>query len=325
MDTKNKKIIFMGTTEFAGGILKSLLINGYNVIGVVCQPDKPVGRKKNLEFSFTKKVALENNIDIFQPFNIKEDNEWLVNKEPDLIITCAYGQIVPQKVLDLPPLGCINVHGSLLPKLRGAAPIQYAILNDLKVTGVTIMNMVKKMDVNEPEEEKKEEEDLIIKVPLGTVITNTDTGDSLFKKMEEAAALLLIDTLDDYIDGKLSGEKQDEESVSFAPSIKREEEIINWNDTRRNIYNKIRALNSVPGAYTLLEDLSIKVFSSEEIYKEYIGECGEIVEILKDRIFVKVKDGAISICEVQPSGKKRMSVRDFLNGNKDLKGKIFHD
>ena len=310
MDTKNKKIIFMGTTEFAGGILKSLLINGYNVIGVVCQPDKPVGRKKNLEFSFTKKVALENNIDIFQPFNIKEDNEWLVNKEPDLIITCAYGQIVPQKVLDLPPLGCINVHGSLLPKLRGAAPIQYAILNDLKVTGVTIMKMVKKMDAG----------DIFAKKEV--VITNTDTGDSLFKKMEEAAALLLIDTLDDYIDGKLSGEKQDEESVSFAPSIKREEEIINWNDTRRNIYNKIRALNSVPGAYTLLEDLSIKVFSSEEIYKEYIGECGEIVEILKDRIVVKVKDGAISICEVQPSGKKRMSVRDFLN---DLKGKIFHD
>lgn len=313
MDNKMTKIVFMGTTEFAGGILNALLVNCYNVVGVVCQPDKPVGRKRVMEFPFTKKIAIENNIDVFQPLNIREDNEWLVSKNPDLIITCAYGQIVPQKVLDIPRLGCINVHGSLLPQLRGAAPIQYAILNDLKITGITIMQMVKKMDAGDMFAKKEVE------------VSNDDTGDSLFKKMENVAAKLLIDILPDYIDGKLVGEKQNEEEVTFAPSIKREEEIIDWKDAKRNIYNKIRALNSIPGAYTLLDDLSIKIFACQEIEKEYFGECGEIVEILKDKIIVKVSDGAIAITEVQPSGKKRMLVRDFLNGNKDLKGKIFHD
>ena len=313
MNKENLKIVFMGTTEFAGGILNALLDNGYNVIGVVCQSDKPVGRKKILEFPFTKKIAIENNIDVFQPLNIREDNEWLVAKNPDLIVTCAYGQIVPQKVLDIPRLKCINVHGSLLPELRGAAPIQYAILNDLKVTGITIMEMVKKMDAGDMFAKREVE------------VSNTDTGDSLFKKMEKVAASLLIDMLPDYIDGKLVGEKQDEENVTFAPSIKREEEIIDWNDKQRNIYNKIRALNSVPGAYTLLDGQSIKVFESEEVNREYAGKCGEIVEVLKDKIIVKASDGAIALKEVQPSGKKRMLVRDFLNGNKDLKGKVFND
>lgn len=313
MNKENVRIVFMGTTEFAGGILKSLLENKYNVIGVVSQPDKPVGRKKVLEPTFTKKIALENNIEVFQPFNIREDNEWLINKNPDLIVTCAYGQIVPEKVLNIPKLGCINVHGSLLPNLRGAAPIQYAILTDLKVTGVTIMQMVKKMDAGDMFAKREVE------------VSNIDTGDSLFKKMEIVASNLLIDILPDYLNGDLKGEKQDEGLVSFAPSIKREEEIINWKDSKRNIYNKIRALNSVPGAYTLLDDTSIKIYESEEIDKIYEGEYGQIVDVLKDKIVVKVKDGAIAIKEVQPAGKKRMLVRDFLNGNKDLKGRKFHD
>jgi len=313
MGIKETRIIFMGTTEFAGGVLKALLDNGYEVVGVVCQPDKPVGRKKVMEFPFTKKLAIENNIEVFQPLNIKDDNEWLELKKPELIITCAYGQLVPQKVLDIPLLGCINIHGSLLPEFRGAAPIQYAILKDLKITGVTIQKMVKKMDAG----------DIFAKREVR--IDNTDSGDSLFKKMEGVAASLLVDILPDYIDGKLVGERQDEEKVTFAPSIKREEEIIDWNDKKRNIYNKIRALNSTPGAYSLLDDLSIKIYDSEEVDKEFIGTCGEIVEVLKDRFIVKVKDGGIAIKEVQPSGKKKMLVRDFLNGNKDLKGKIFHD
>lgn len=313
MNKQEIKIVFMGTTEFAGGILNSLISNNYNVIGVVCQPDKPVGRKKVMEFPFTKNIAVENNIEVFQPCNIREDNDWLVDKNPDLIVTCAYGQIVPQKVLDIPRLGCINVHGSLLPSLRGAAPIQYAILNDLKVTGITIMQMVKKMDAG----------DMFAKCEVE--ISNTDTGDSLFKKMELAASKLLIDILPDYIEGNLKGEVQDENKVSFAPSIKREEEIINWEDSRRTIYNKIRALNSVPGAYSLLDDISVKIYECEEVDKEYSGKNGEIVEVLKDKIIVKVMDGAIAIKGLQPSGKKRMFARDFINGNKDLKGKIFHE
>ena len=313
MNKEKTKILFMGTTEFAGGILNGLFSHGYNIIGIVCQPDKPVGRKKINEFPFTKKMALEHDIEVFQPLNIKDDNEWIVEKNPDLIITCAYGQIVPQKVLDIPRLGCINVHGSLLPKLRGAAPIQYAILNDLKTTGITIMQMIKKMDAGDMYAQKEVE------------ISNTDTGDTLFKKMELAATELLIKVLPDYIEGKLEGTKQDEAKVTFAPSIKREEEIINWKDTKRNIYNKIRALNSTPGAYTILDNINIKIFNSEEIEKQYEGKCGEIVEVLKDKIIVKTCDGAIAITELQPSGKKKMPVKDYLNGNKDLKGKIFHD
>ena len=307
MNKENLKIVFMGTTEFAGGILQALLNNGYNVIGVVCQPDKPVGRKRIMEYPFTKNIALNNNIEVFQPLNIREDNEWLEVKKPDLIVTCAYGQIVPQKVLDIPSLGC------LLPKLRGAAPIQYAILQDLKVTGITIMQMVKKMDAGDMFAKREVE------------VSNDDTGDSLFKKMEVVAADLLIEILPDYVNGKLPGVKQNEDEVTFAPSIKREEEIINWSDTKRSVYNKIRALNSVPGAYSLLDGMSVKIYSSEEVNKEYDGEFGEIVEVLKDKFIVKVQDGGIAIKELQPSGKKRMMARDFLNGNKDLKGKIFHD
>lgn len=306
------RIVYMGTTEFSGNILKCLIENKWNIVGVVCQADKMVGRKKEIESPFTKKVAIENNIDVFQPLNIKEDNEWILSKNPDLIITCAYGQIVPQKVLDIPKYKCINIHGSLLPKLRGAAPIQYAILKDYKVSGITIMEMVKKMDAG----------DMFAKREV--IVDNFDTSDSLFKKMEEAACSLILDFLPDYIDGKIVGEKQDENEVTFAPSIKREEEIIDWNESKRNIYNKIRAFNSIPGAYTLLDGTSIKIWESEEIDRNYTGENGQIVDVLKDKIIVKVKDGALAIKVLQPAGKKRMLVRDYLNGNKDLKGKVFH-
>lgn len=313
MDKKNIRIVYMGTTEFSGAILKSLIDDGWNIVGLVCQADKPVGRKKVLEYPFTKKIALENNIEVFQPINIREDNAWIQEKNPDLIITCAYGQIVPQIVLDIPKYKCINVHGSLLPKLRGAAPIQYSILKDYKTTGITIMEMVKKMDAG----------DMFAKASVE--IENEDTSDSLFKKLESVASNLLISMLPDYINGKIRGIPQNEEEVTFAPSIKREEEIINWNDNKRNIYNKIRAFNSVPGAYSILDDVSVKIWSSEEIDKNYNGVNGEIVEVLKDKLIVKVSDGAIGIKELQVAGKKRMLVRDFLNGNKDIKGKIFHE
>lgn len=313
MKKENVKIVYMGTTEFSAGILTSLINDGWNVIGLVAQADKPVGRKRELEFPETKKVALEHGIEVFQPLNIREDNEWIKEKNPDLIITCAYGQIVPKAVLDVPHLKCINVHGSLLPELRGAAPIQYAILNDLKVTGITIMEMVKKMDAGQMFAKKE------------VLVENEDTSDTLFKKMEIVASGLLLEMLPDYIDGKIQGIEQDESLVTFAPSIKREEEIINWEDTKRNIYNKIRAFNSVPGAYSILDGASIKIWASEEVNKEYDGEFGEIVEVLKDRFIVKVKDGGIAVKELQVAGKKKMFARDFLNGNKDLKGKIFHE
>ena len=175
------------------------------------------------------------------------------------------------------------------------------------------MEMVKKMDAGRMYAKKE------------VIIDNNDTGNSLFKKMEVAACDLLIKILPDYVKGNLLGEEQDESKVTFAPSIKREEEIINWNDTSRNIYNKIRAFNSVPGAYTILDQTNIKIWDSEEIDKQYNGECGAIVEVLKDKIIVKTKDKALAIKELQVAGKKKMLVKDFLNGNKELKGKIFHE
>lgn len=307
------KIVYMGTTEFSSVVLRNLIENKWNIVGVVCQCDKPVGRKKQIEYPMTKKVAMEYGIEVFQPVSIRNDYNWIIQKNPDLIVTCAYGQIVPQAVLDIPRLKCINVHGSLLPKYRGAAPIQYSILKDEKKTGVTIMEMVKKMDAGK----------MFAKAEID--ISNEDTSDSLFKKMEIVASNLLLSILPKYINGEIVGEEQDEQLVSFAPSIKREEEIINWSDTRRNIYNKVRAFNSVPGAYTLLDDTPIKIWTVEEVFKEYEGKCGEIVEVLKDRFIVKVSDGAVAIKELQVSGKKRVFARDYLNGNKELKGKIFHE
>ncbi len=312
MDKKDIKIVYMGTTEFSGGVLQALLNDGWNVVGLVCQSDKEVGRKKILESPFTKKIALANDIDVFQPENIRKDYDWIKEKNPDLIITCAYGQLVPEEVLKIPFLKCINVHGSLLPKLRGAAPIQYAILQDYKVTGVTIMEMVKKMDAGQMFASKE------------ILIDNKDTGDSLFKKMEKVASDLLIETLPSYIKGEIVGVEQNEEEVTFAPSIKREEEIIDWKDNKRNIYNKIRAFNSVPGAYSVLDGVSMKIYDSDEVSKKYEGKCGEIVEVLKDCFIVKVSDGGIAIKELQVAGKKRMLARDFLNGNKDLKGRFFY-
>ena len=175
------------------------------------------------------------------------------------------------------------------------------------------MEMVKKMDAG----------DMFAKCEVS--IDNSDTGDTLFKKMETAASKLLLEMLPDYIEGKLKGIPQDENEVTFAPSIKREEEMINWSDNKRNIYNKIRAFNSVPGAYTILDNVAIKIWGSEEIDKIYDGQCGEIVDVLKDKIIVKVNDGAIAIKELQVAGKKKMLVKDYLNGNKNLKGKMFHE
>ena len=255
------KILYMGTSEFSSKILEYLINNGVNIVGVVSQPDKIVGRKKVVAFTKVKEVALKYNIEVFQPLKIRNDYNWLIEKNPDIILTCAYGQIVPQEVLDIPRLKCINIHGSLLPKYRGASPVQSAILNGDKETGITYMEMIKEMDAG----------NMYKKVSVS--IEENDTGDDIFDKLYLKVKETIIDFLDDFVNGRIEGEKQDINEVTFTKMIKREDELIDWNDAARNIFNKVRAYYSSPCAYTLLNDVEIKILKGipEESQRIFFG------------------------------------------------------
>ena len=261
-----------------------------------------------LSTSFSKEVALSHNIKVIQPVNIKEDYQEIVDLQPDLIITAAYGQIVPQAVLDIPRLGCVNVHASLLPKYRGGAPVHYAILNGDKQTGVTIMYMVKKMDAGN-----------IIKQQAIDILTDETMG-SLYDRLSSLGANLLVETLPSIIAGTNESIPQDESLITYSPTISREQEKIDFNSTTTKVYNLVRALNPAPGAYTTYNGANVKIF------KGHIHNCanamshhghqqpGTIVKIFKDAIGVKCLDGIYIIEEFQLAGKKRMLVKDYLNG-----------
>lgn len=300
---KNLKVIFMGTPEFCVPILESL-IKECNVLAVVTQPDKKVGRKKEIVYSPIKKRALEHNIRVLQPIKIRDEYEDIINLRPDIIITCAYGQIVPEIVLNYPKYGCINVHASLLPKLRGGAPIHKAIINGYDKTGITIMYMDKGMDTG----------DMISKVEVK--IEDNDTAESLHDKLQKAAVPLLLETLPTIIDGTNKREKQNNEEATYAYNVSREDEHIDFNKTSREIFNQIRGLNSWPGAYAILNDKNIKLWLSKISDKKYNEKPGTIVSIDKNGMEVVTKDGSILITELQLSGKKKMNIKDFINGNK---------
>lgn len=308
----NLKVVFMGTPEFPVPILEALIKN-YNVILVVTQPDKEVGRKKEIVFSPIKKVAIKNNIEILQPVNIKQDYEKILSLNPDIIITCAYGQIIPKQVLDFPKYGCINVHASLLPELRGGAPIHKAIINGLEKTGITIMYMDEKMDNG----------DIVAKSEVAIEIN--DTVESLHDKLKEVAVPLLLETIPKIINGTNQRIKQDDSKATYAYNITREEEKINFNKPSIEIYNQIRGLNSWPGAYGILEEKNIKIWSSKMLDNTYEKAPGTIIDLNKNGMEVVTKDGSILITELQLPGKKKMFVKDFLNGVKKeyYVGKIF--
>ena len=294
------KIVFMGTPVFAVPILEGL-IDKYDVIGVVSQPDKEIGRKKVLTKTPVKEVAEENNIEVFQPIKIKEDYEKIVEWNPDMIITCAYGQIIPEEVLNLPKLGCINVHGSLLPKYRGGAPIHRSIINGDKETGITIMYMDKGMDTG----------NMISKRSIPIEID--DNLETLSNKLSILGRDLLLDTLPSIIDGSNESIPQDENKVEYAYNIKPEEEKIDFNNNSLDIYNLIRGLSPAIGAYFMMDGERVKVFKSRIGTNKY-GKSGIIKSIYKDGIGISTKDGEIILEEIQPFGKKKMIVRDYLNG-----------
>ncbi len=302
------KIVFMGTPQFSVPILEGLIDN-YNVVGVVTQPDKIVGKNKKPSFTPVKECALKNNIKVFQPDKIKNDFKNILDLHPDIIITCAYGQMIPNEILEYPKYGCINVHASLLPKLRGGAPIHHAIIDGYDKTGVTIMYMVQKMDAG----------DIISSKEIK--INEDDNVGKLHDKLSLLGKELLLETLPNIINGNISRTPQNEEEVTYAWNIKREEEIIDFNKTSRQVFNHIRGLNPFPGAYSTLDGKVLKIYESK------IGNSkgkipGEIIEIYKDGIGVSTLDGEIILTQIKPFGKKLMSVKDYLNGIKDKESLI---
>lgn len=308
---KELKIIFMGTPDFSVPILESLIKN-YKVKAVVTQPDKQVGRSGKIAKPPVKRVAEENNILVIQLTNIKEQYQEIIDLDPDLIVTCAYGQILPVELLNYPRLGCINVHASLLPKLRGGAPIHRAIMEGHSKSGVTIMYMAPGMD----------DGDIISKKEVE--ITDTDTASTLHDKLSILGSELLIETLPSIIEGTNERIPQNEREVTFAPIIKPIDEKLDFSKTTKEVYNKIRGLNSFPGAYFMLDGKRFKVWESI-IVDEYFPNNldGEIVKIYKEGIGVKTHNGVIVLTQIQPEGKSKMSAKDYLNGIKEsLIGKI---
>ena len=308
------KIIFMGTPDFAVNVLQGLIDNNYDVVGVVSQPDKEVGRKRILTPTPVKEVALKYNIPVFQPVKIRKEFDDILALEPDMIVTCAYGQIIPKEILDYPRLGCINVHGSLLPKLRGGAPIHHAIMDGLDETGITIMYMDVSMDSG----------DIISQRSIP--ITDSDNVGILWDKLSLLGRDLLLDTLPSIIDGTNDRIKQDESLVTFGYNVKREEEHVDFNNTSRKVFNHIRGLNPWPSAYAVLDDQEMKIYDSEILDKDFSTKtCGEIVDVNKEGIVVKTVDGSIVLKTIKPFGKKMMNAKDYVNGiGKDnLIGKVF--
>lgn len=304
-----ERIVFMGTASFSLAVLKMLIEEGYNIVGVVTQPDRYVGRKKVLTMPDVKVEALKYDIPVIQPARIKEDYQAVADLKPDLIITAAYGQIVPQAVLNIPRLGCINVHASLLPLYRGGAPVHQAIIDGQEKTGVTIMYMVKKMDAGDMIAQKE------------TPILEEDTVGILYDRLSDLGAELLKETLPDILKGTNQRIPQDENLVTYAPTLSREDERLDWNMSARQVYNKVRGTNPWPGSYTTYQGKTVKIWAGqvhqcENAMKHHAHQDnGTIVKIFKDAIGVKVNDGVYLITELQLEGKKRMSVKDYLNGH----------
>ncbi|GKV64241.1 MULTISPECIES: methionyl-tRNA formyltransferase [Sporosarcina] len=298
------KIIFMGTPQFSVPVLTMLHEEGYEILAVVTQPDRPVGRKRVLTPPPVKEEAVRLGLPVIQPEKLKGSAELqeIINLQPELIVTAAFGQLLPNELLDAPKLGCINVHASLLPKYRGGAPIHQSVMDGEKETGVTIMYMAEKLDAG----------DIISQVSLP--IEETDDTGSMFDKLSEAGTILLKETLPSIVNGTNERKVQDETQVTFARNISREQERINWTNSARSIYNQVRGLHPWPVAYTKFADDQVKIWWGQT--EEQISEAapGEIIGLEKDRIIVQTGDGAFAITDLQPAGKKRMTATVFLNG-----------
>lgn len=300
------KIVFMGTPAFAVPSLQMLIDEGYNVVAVVTQPDRPQGRKKILTPSPVKEAALSLGIPVLQPERMRrpEAVAELAAYSPDLIVTAAYGQILPKAVLDLPQNGCVNVHGSLLPKYRGGAPIQRSIINGEKVTGVTLMYMAEGLDTG----------DMISRVEVA--IEDEDTSGTLFNKVSLAGRDLLKSEMPRLVSGRVEATPQDDSQATYAPNLSREDERIDWKAGSREIYNQIRGLVPFSGAFTTWNEETFKVWSSvmPTHAKASNSAVGTVLSVTDQGLEVKTGDGTLLLTTVQPAGKKAMSAADFSRG-----------
>ncbi|MEH7110874.1 methionyl-tRNA formyltransferase [Neobacillus niacini] len=299
------KIVFMGTPDFSVPVLRKIIDDGYEVIGVVTQPDRPVGRKKILTPPPVKVEALKHGIPVYQPEKIrqKDEMEKILALKPDLIVTAAFGQILPNEILEAPTYGCINVHASLLPELRGGAPIHYALIQGKKKTGITIMYMVEKLDAGD------------ILTQAEVEITEEDNVGTLHSKLSEAGSVLLSETLPKLLEGKLTSIPQNNDEASFAYNIKRDQERIDWSKTGEEVYNHIRGLNPWPVAFTTLEGQTLKVWQSVKVTGVKNELPGTIIKNESDGITVSTgNETAIKIKELQPAGKTKMTSEEFYRG-----------
>lgn len=310
------KIIFMGTPEFSVPTLE-MLIENYNVIGVVTQPDKPFGRGYKLKSTPVKEVAQKNGINVYQPQKIKNNFEFIEKireLNPDVIIVVAYGKILPKEILDLPRFGCINSHASLLPRHRGASPINFSIINGDTKTGITTMFMDEGLDTG----------DIIQKYEFK--ISDNMTAGELHDNLKKLSSCAIRDTLERLEKNEINREKQDDKFSTYAPMITKELGHIDFTKSSKEVFNLIRGLNPWPFAYCLYEEKKMKIYEAEifdiDDEKYYGSECGEIVDIDKNNIIVKCGKGYISIKFFQFENKKPMSVKSFLNGNNIKKIKL---
>lgn len=299
------RVVFMGTPDFSVPVLKKLISDGYDVVGVVTQPDRPKGRKKVLTPPPVKVEAQKHQLTVLQPekIRLKEDLQPVLDLQPDLIVTAAFGQILPKELLDFPKYGCINVHASLLPEYRGGAPIHQAIIDGKDETGITIMYMIEKLDAGDILTQEK------IK------IEENDHVGTLHDKLSVVGANLLSQTIPALIEGKITPVKQNEEKATFAPNIRREKEKIDWTNGGKSIYNQVRGLHPWPVAYTTIDGQPMKIWWVEKVDKMNEAKPGTVVSLESDGLIVSTGDDVyIKVVDLQPSGKKRMHAEQYLRG-----------
>lgn len=311
------RVVFMGTPDFAVGALEAIITAGHQVLAVVTQPDKPKGRGKEMQVTPVKACAAAHNIPVFQPVKVreKESVETLRSYGADVFVVAAFGQILSEEILTMPKYGCINIHASLLPKYRGAGPIQWAIINGEEKTGVTIMQMDKGIDTG----------DMLMKTEV--MIDPKENGDSLHDKLAEAGARLIVEALPKIESGELIPVKQNEEESCYAKMLQKSMGRIDWQQSAKKLDCLIRGLISWPGAYTGFRGKNLKIWD-EEVVSEYgstsaetmileeeeQSKPGTVVDVTKDAFYVKTGEGILKILAVQPEGKRRMPVKDFLLG-----------
>jgi len=314
VESEEMRIVFMGTPEFAVPSLEGLIESGHEIVAVITQPDRPKGRKKTLTPTPVKEAALRHGLEVHQPERLRTSDTVGVIAElaPDLIVTAAYGQILPKSVLDIPRLGCINVHGSLLPRYRGGAPIQRAIINGESETGVTIMYMAEGLDTG----------DMISKVRIP--IESEDTAGSIFAKLSEVGAALLLETVPALEAGTVQAVVQDEAEATYAPNLTRADERIAWSRSARELYNQVRGLSPMAGAFTLLEGDTFKVWGCmPEAYAGTGSAPGTVLEASDNGILVQTGQEALRLTIIQPAGKKAMPAAEWLKGARLQVGTCF--